>query len=114
MLPRPRDAEHLLTKKTLQEQDDLNVLGPVAALPALGAQRGEELGELALPIAQRVDLDAGHLARGADADRLLSFRREFVSVRHGEWSAFRGGRSAGIFIGCEGPLAQGKVSCQWR
>jgi hypothetical protein len=68
---RAGDAEELISKKALDEEHGGDVVGSIAALSALSPHRLEKRGELALPIAKRVNLDARDATGDADADRLV-------------------------------------------
>lgn len=58
MLARSGDTEHLVAEESLDQEEGLNILWAVTALTAGGSFRIEEIGELTLPISERVDFDA--------------------------------------------------------
>ena len=60
------DAKHLVTKEALHQKERLNVFGTVSALSAFRSLGMQKFRELALPIAQRVDLNPGNDARRTD------------------------------------------------
>ena len=65
------DAEHLVAKEALDGENGFEVLGPVAALTALGADRVQIGMEFLFPVAEGMGLHLGDAARRADADGLL-------------------------------------------
>lgn len=70
-LSRSSNREHLVAQESLEFQDNLDILCPVAPLPSIGSDRAQILGKLFFPVSQSMHLYACDLACEADTHALL-------------------------------------------
>ena len=87
MSPGACNAEHLVPQEALDNEQGLNILRPVATLPALGSLWIQKFREFPLPITEGMNLDTGDHARRANRHRSVGFG--LGRLVHGGWRRVR-------------------------